>query len=132
VPGRIVERKVVQVLTPGTVIEDETKFNYIAGLSYTSQGGDQYHLAWGDVSLGIYYTASYTSKEEIMKHIFQLQPRELVIDIDLPDRDGIEQYTHDVLKLIISFDDIPHDVPTYIQHTTGTSSLVGYGLAIDG
>ena len=60
VPGRVVERRVTQVITPGTYIEETSSFNYLVALSYGGTGNDPYHLARGDFSLGVYKTKSFS------------------------------------------------------------------------
>lgn len=69
------------------------------------------------------HTASFATREQALKQIFALEPREIIIDIDVPDRDGVEQYIHDVLQLVVSFDDVPHNLEQYIQQCTNTESL---------
>lgn len=130
VPGKIVERQVVEIVTPWTKITNEAAHNFIAGM-YFGARDSQYHLAWGDVSLGVYCTRSCVSLDELLKIVLQLSPSEVVVDIDFPERDMVEQYIHDVLQLVVSFHDIPHDTISYIQHLTGTSSLVWYGKALE-
>ena len=65
-----------------------------------------------------------------MKQVLFIQPQEIVVDIDFAERESLEQYIHQVLSLVLSFDDIPHDTLHYLQNLTGTSSLEGYGKAL--
>jgi len=59
----------------------------------------------------------------MLKTLARIQPREVVIDIDVPERSEIEQYINQVLQVTISIDDCPHDVDRYLQDILGTSSL---------
>lgn len=45
--GQIVERKVTQVITPATFIEESKReFTYIAALAYMGGESDSYQCAW--------------------------------------------------------------------------------------
>lgn len=80
-PGKgLVEREVVRVITPGTVIEDEIldaqKNNYIGSLLLTEHG---YILTYVDISTGESYLIDKCSKKEAIDKIKSLQIKELVL-----------------------------------------------------
>ena len=50
--GQIVDRKVTQVITPATFIEESKReFTYIASITYTGAEKESYHCARGDVTV---------------------------------------------------------------------------------
>ncbi len=76
----LVERDVVRVITPGTVIEDEIlserKNNYLVALSETDK---EYGLSYIDVSTGDYNVTETKNIEEIYDELNRLNPSEIVI-----------------------------------------------------
>lgn len=80
-PG-LVERDVVRVITPGTVIEevmlDERQNNYIAGI-YGKRGA--YGLAYCDVSTGDFAVMSIESNDpvaDLLNELDRISPREII------------------------------------------------------
>lgn len=130
IPWKVVAREVTRIVTPGTHISDETLYSYIAAVTYTGGEKEIYHLARGDVSLGNYFSQSFPNLAGVIKTLARLQPKEVVIDINFPQRDELEQYIHQVLQVTISIDDCPHDLDHYLQSVLGTSSLIWYGEAL--
>ncbi len=61
VPGKIVEREVVSIITPGTYIQESKKeYTYTMAITFLPHTtGNHYHLAWGDFSIGEYWTKSF-------------------------------------------------------------------------
>ena len=51
VPGKVVQRKVTQVITPWTYVKEQKNENNILAIY---QDKNKYFLAWGDISLGIF------------------------------------------------------------------------------
>jgi len=86
-PGRgLVERDVVRVITPGTVVEPEMlpagRNNYIAALLL---GSDRAGLAYADVSTGEFATTEIRGAEavsEARREISRLQPAEILLPED--------------------------------------------------
>ena len=130
IPGKIVEREVVQVITPWTDIEEDIHFNYIIACSHGGASEAQYHVAWWDVSLGEYITKSFTSLDGLLTQIAHLQAREIVVDIHFPEREQLKTFAEQE-HILCSIRDLPHDVSMYLQHLLGTSSLSGYGKALE-
>jgi len=61
VPGKIVEREVVSIITPGTYIQESKKeFTYTMAVTFLPHtNGNSYHIARGDFSIGEYRTKSF-------------------------------------------------------------------------
>lgn len=73
VPGKVVEREVTQIVTPGTYIdENNPAARYICAVSFLDAVGGSYQLARGDYSLGEYCTSSFDSVELLTKKIAQI------------------------------------------------------------
>jgi len=75
-----VERRVMRIITPGTVIEDELlaerKDNLVAALNLHN---DDYGLAWLDVSSGRFHLMHLASIEEVETELERLAPAELLL-----------------------------------------------------
>jgi len=85
----LVDREVVRVVTPGTLVEpgllDERKNNYIAALVF--EGGKRAGLAYADVTTGEFAVTEITGAEvarRVNEELARLDPAELVI----PDAGG--------------------------------------------
>ncbi len=130
IPGKVVKREITRVVTPGTNISDEQLFTHIVALSFAWVWRDTYHVARGDVSLWSYATQSFSDMADMIKSLARIQPKEIIIDIDFPERTELEQYIHQVLQVTLSIDDCPHDIDHYLQGILGTSTLDWYGEAL--
>lgn len=76
----IVQREVVQVITPGMILEPEfletNKSNYLAAV--TAWGG-RYGLASLDISTGAFKTTEVKDLEELKEELHRLEPSELLV-----------------------------------------------------
>lgn len=83
-PGKgLVERKVIKLITPGMIIDDNilssTDNNYIASVSQEKL----YHtLAYADVSTGELYVTENLVIDELIKEIIRLNIKELILNDD--------------------------------------------------
>ena len=91
-PGKgLAERKVVEVITPGTVVDDDyldrTANNYLAAVAVTSgHGSPEFGFSYIDVSTGEFAATSFPAgeyAERFRKEIGRIQPRELLIQQSL-------------------------------------------------
>ena len=75
----LVERKVIRIVTPGTVTSsetlEETKNNYLFCVSYF---GDDFGLAITDISTGKFLVTALNDINEVMDEIYKFQPSELL------------------------------------------------------
>lgn len=80
-----VERKVVRVLTPGTITDeallDERRDNLLASIH---QFGDQLGLVTLDVSSGRFYAMQLDDMEALINELERLQPVELLLSEEFP------------------------------------------------
>ena len=81
----LVERKVVRIVTPGTVTDEallnERRDTLLLALSHGKQG---YGLAWADLASGRFLVNEVDSVDALEAELARLQPAELL----LPDEDG--------------------------------------------
>jgi DNA mismatch repair protein MutS len=87
-PGKgLVERKVVRVVTPGTITEEallESRQESL--LAALARSGTDYALAWLDLASGRFVVRRLRSAEDIDAQIERLKPAEVLVeeDLDLP------------------------------------------------
>lgn len=78
--GKIVQRRVVKVLTPGTVTSpenlDSKTNNYIACVNADRSG---FHLAHCDISTGDFRCCSFEGEAEICSEVLKLMPLEILL-----------------------------------------------------
>lgn len=130
--GQIVQREVTSVITPGTYIQESQKqFSYIAAVAYTGGDLQNYHLARGDFSVGQYRTQSFSGLEELLKFLVTVSPAEIVVDIDLPQKNELESYVHNFSHCLISTYDQPSDADLLLQSVFGIQSLTSFGKALE-
>ena len=84
--GGLVRREVVRVLTPGTIQEEEMlqsrRNNFLAAIVLV---GDNWGLAYTDISTGEFLTTQSTDLEVLTQELMRLQPPEILIPIAAPD-----------------------------------------------
>ena len=87
-PGKgLADRKVVEVITPGTAVEDDyldrTCNNYLAAVSVTrGKGGAMFGFAYIDVTTGEFAATSFgpgDAVERFRKEAGRIQPREILV-----------------------------------------------------
>lgn len=89
----LVERGVVRIITPGTVMEqsmlDEKTNNYVCAVN---PGPKRIGFAWADVSTGDFYTTEFENTpqlEELVDMIGAINPSELLSEGDTEKLEGI-------------------------------------------
>ncbi|CDO02155.1 DNA mismatch repair protein MutS [Oceanobacillus picturae] len=102
----VVKREVVQLITPGTVMEStmltEGENNYIASLSHFEDGS--FVIAYNDLSTGENRLALIEEGFEAVIHEFYNQPiREVVIPSTLPE--GLQSQLQTRLQVTLSYQD---------------------------
>jgi len=106
----IVRREVVQVITPGMILEPEfleaNKSNYLAAICEWS---NKYGLAYLDISTGEFKATESNNLEEIFEEIGRLEPKELLIPENLTLKFDLKQ------TFIVSFEKDKLDLKASIQ-----------------
>ncbi|SFD78866.1 DNA mismatch repair protein MutS [Lentibacillus persicus] len=102
----VVKREVVQLITPGTVMETnmlkERDHNYLASLSYFDD--DSFVIVYNDLSIGESNIALITDGWDAVFHELYNQPvKEMVVSSDLPE--SFQQALREKLNMTLSFQD---------------------------
>ena len=139
-PGKgrsIIERKVVEVITPGTTVDedylDKGSFNYLASLASYSFS---FSFAYIDLSTGDFYAMSFPQKEgmeRIRQELERLQIKEIVIQESLlEEHQGIARAILERPELVLNrWADWLFDMDRSrrrLEKQLGASSLKGFGL----
>ncbi|MBF2026169.1 MAG: DNA mismatch repair protein MutS [Oscillatoriales cyanobacterium C42_A2020_001] len=84
--GRLVQREVTRVITPGTVLEEgmlnARRNNFLAAVVVA---GTHWGLAYADVSTGEFLTTQSENLEQLTQELMRLQPAEVLVPTDAPD-----------------------------------------------
>ncbi|MEI6672043.1 MAG: hypothetical protein WCL02_01440 [bacterium] len=133
VPGKIVDREVVSIITPGTYIQETKKeFTYTMAITFLPHtNGQSYHIAWGDFSIGEYWTKSFSDIAEMQKFILTIRPVELIFDINFPEKDIVTTPIQQYLKCLISIRDLPPDPEKFLAETTHVQQSASFGKAVE-
>ena len=82
-----VERKVMRIVTPGTVTDeallDQNKENLVVALSLNTQGNSQFGIAMLDMSSGRFSVLQSEGEEALASELQRLRPAELLISEDI-------------------------------------------------
>jgi len=133
IPGKIVDREVVSIITPGTYIQEVKKeFTYTMAISFLPHtNGQSYHIAWGDFSIGEYRTKSFVDLAEMQKFILTIRPVELIFDSNFPEKESVTTPIQQYLKCLVSLRDIPPDPEKFLASTTQVHQSASYGKALE-
>jgi len=84
--GRLVQRAVTRVITPGTVLEEgmlnARRNNFLAAVV---MAGNHWGLAYADVSTGEFLTTQSQALEQLTQELMRLQPAEILLPTNAPD-----------------------------------------------
>ncbi|MDX2214407.1 MAG: DNA mismatch repair protein MutS [Oculatellaceae cyanobacterium bins.114] len=90
VQGRLVQREVTRVITPGTVLEEgmlnARRNNFLAAVAIA---GTHWGLAYADVSTGEFLTTQATGLDQLTQELMRLQPSEVLVPTNAPDLGGL-------------------------------------------
>ena len=111
-PGKgLADRKVVEVITPGTVVDDEyldsASNNYLASLSVSpGKEGGVFGFSYLDISTGNFFATSFPAVDAIerfRKEIGRIQPREYLIPLSiLGSNPGIKDVLDEYPSLVVN------------------------------
>ena len=135
----IAERKVVEIITPGTACEDEylegCRENYLAALSITK---GRVGFAFIDVSTSTFKATSWSASklsQYFSKELHRASPRELLLPISLKNNQNIQDAVNSIGNLSVSYyPDWDFSIDFSYKKLTSqfnTASLKAYGLEND-
>ena len=119
----VVKREVVQVITPGTVVDSSKPDNANNFLVAIDKVGSRFGLAYMDVSTGEFFATELDDFSSVCSEIQNLKAREVVVGYDLPEVD--EQVLVKQLNLLLSKEtDVYDDVHLIDTSLTDLESSV--------
>ena len=133
VPWKIVERVVTRVITPWTSIQDNQRQDtaYIVSITSTNEKNwFFYHIAWWDFILWEYTTKTFSDVWKLQKFILQLQPAEVILDTDLPQKDDLLKPFQQYLHTTISVHWVPNDPENYVANACNVQNITSYWKAL--
>jgi len=133
-PGKIVDRQVQSVITPGTYIQEaQKKFAYTCSVYYASHDdGMLYHIARGDFSIGDYQTKSFADIDSLYRMLLMIAPVECIVDPEFPYMEEVKIRLQQYSKCLLSVYDVPRDPADYVQHICHVQTTSSYGKALEG
>lgn len=88
--GRLVQREVTRVITPGTVLEDgmleSRRNNFLVAIVIAAH---HWGLAYADVSTGEFLTTQANDLDQLTQELMRLQPSEVLVPTNAPDLGGL-------------------------------------------
>lgn len=133
----IMERKVVEVISPGTVVEDDyldsAKNCFLASLALAGKG--LLSLSWVDLSTGQFRAMAVnfdSGAQALRRELFRIQPREILVQQSLLDCAEVSSALAERSDLVVNrFPDWSWDqkgAAARLQRQLGTKGLSGFGL----
>ncbi len=114
----IVEREVIRIITPGTVLSssmlDEHSNNFLMSVIFDGQ----YDCAWADISTGEFCAVQIggeSKDEQLMAELIKLQPREIISNIDFTDK--LEFLDNCVSSIYRKADNAVENLLIYLRET---------------
>jgi len=133
VPWKIVEREVMEIITPGTYIQENNK-NYTYTLSVyfqTQKDMNNFHIAWWDFGLWTYNTKSFRDIGQMQKFIMNIKPVEIVMDVDFPWKDDVVSIIKKYTQSLVSLHDVPVNVAEYVANQCKVQTIASYWKALE-
>jgi DNA mismatch repair protein MutS len=131
----LVNREVTQLLTPGTVVQEnllKPDANYLAALCT----GDGYGLVFLDVSTGEFLGTVLYSKTAVYDELFRYRPSEVLLAPELQSQGFLEEFKQRFLVMLSqeNFDDTPEPFEPMLQGLPmalkrSASAVLRYALA---
>ncbi|HEY5891662.1 MAG TPA: DNA mismatch repair protein MutS [Chthoniobacterales bacterium] len=125
-PGKIVQREVTQIISPGTISDlnllEAKQNNYLAAVLF---GGEKYGFALLDLSTGEFRVTELAGMPELLDELARVDPAELLISETQTDHFSDLTATVPLEEFLFSRD---HATFTLIEHFK-VHSLDGYGCA---
>ncbi|MFQ3547848.1 MAG: DNA mismatch repair protein MutS, partial [Termitinemataceae bacterium] len=136
----LIERKVVEVITPGTTVDDDYlekgSPNYLAALA---RYGNTFSFAYIDLSTGDFWTTAFPvqhGEERLRRELERTQPKELILQESLlEDNRYLQAQLLGHSSIVVNrWADWLFDIvksKTRLEKQFGTANLRGFGLAED-
>lgn len=136
IKGQVVERDVVRVVTPGTIMEDslldEKKNNFIMSIFYNNDGSS---ICWCDITTGELYVAEIEKSagiEKINDIITMVMPAEIISNLDAKNLEvDLNKLEHKVLPRFFMYSQSAYNLNRCVEVINkqfNTISLKGFDL----
>lgn len=129
--GKIVERKVTQIITPATYVWSKYQENVVVWLSTTTSWKNVlYHVARWDLTLWIYKTFTVNTVTRLISYLQWLSPNEIILDRSFVDRKWLlndDKFSFDVP---LTYFDVPYDCDSYLTEHLCVWTLTWYWDAL--
>lgn len=116
VQGRLVQREITRVITPGTILEEgmlnARRNNFLAAVVIA---GNQWGLAIADISTGEFLTTQSGDLDQLTQELMRLQPSEVLVPTNAPDLGGLLRPGES--KGVRGSADFPDCLPTQFCYT---------------
>ena len=122
--GKIVERKVTQIITPSTYVSTQVTEKILVWVSCKDE---EFHLARWDVTLWMFSTYSVSSFGDLCQYLLSLRPVEVVVDVHIPEKNTLCDWIREELQVPFSYAETPHDTIQFLQQQLRVSTLEWYG-----
>ena len=137
--GGLTERKVIEVITPGTVVEDDylerSSNNFLASLCVTKGVAG---FAYIDISTADFFATSWQASlmaENFAKELFRASPKELLLPASLKDNDAVISASAQFPAMLVSYyPDWHFSTTSSFERLTrqfGTKNLAPFSLEED-
>jgi DNA mismatch repair protein MutS len=134
-PGKLVEREVIKIITPGTIMDekslDPSANNYIASISYRKDKKlHEWGIAYADLSTGEFRASEFVSDKPVppgalVAEVYRLRPAEVLLEKQLQQQ--LSELNLELNILDESFDFNTAEAERILLEAFGSTSLKGYG-----
>jgi DNA mismatch repair protein MutS len=123
VKGRLIQREVTRVITPGTVLEEgmlnARRNNFLVAVVIA---GTHWGLAYADVSTGEFLTTQSNHLEQLTQELMRLQPAEVLVPTNAPDLAGLLRPEQQRDKSSHASTELPDCLPRQFCYTLRSQS----------
>jgi hypothetical protein len=81
--------------------------------------------------LGEYWTKSFANIEDMIKFIQIVNPVEVIVDVEFPDKDELTKMLKQYQNILISISDVPHRYEEYLIENCKIQTISSYGKAVE-
>lgn len=125
VPGSVVERKIVEIITPWTYIQENAFEQHIMSCWFWWDSNQQYHIAWWDFTLWTYFVQSTESFQLLCSIIEKIAPKEFVIHHSFPELESLSDFLQKS-NIVYSVHDHPQDMDHFLKSILSINSLESF------
>ncbi len=131
----IVKREVIRILTPGLLTTEgalDAKDNNFLVAIFKDATQDRWGLSYIDLSTGEFKTTELASEEDLLGELFRLEPKELLVPLELKNSDYIRKISQALEDIYITYDEkdcfYKENAKDKLLTFFNTISLEGFGI----